>query len=168
MTFKSNLLKIGMTLIILSLPVIFFILLLYLSYKKFGYVDFNYAASKSWVFFILISIIAVPGLLLHIKYIKIEKGRFLIFNKRLIEVSKGEFSTRILYKDILKAEIYFVVWNRRNPWSGYGFTRIFLKDGTRLLYTSLVFDCFSSALLFKQNSIDVEELETLWPWPKKI
>lgn len=166
MTFKSNLFEIGLTLILFSVPIVFFFAFLITSYRKFGYFDFA-EISIFWIPFTLINIITVPGILLHIKYTKIEKGRFLVFNKKGIEITREGLPNKILYKNILKAEVYFVAWNRQNPWSKYGFTRVVLKDGSSFLYTSLIFDCFSSALLYKQNNINVEEVETLWPWPKE-
>jgi hypothetical protein len=141
--------------------------LLISNFRRFGYFEFNSVAYYSCFFFSFVSLVTVPGIILHLKYCQIEKGRSFVLNKSSIEFYKEDKMDKVVFNKIDKVEIHTLAWSYKLPWSGYGFTRIILKDGTRYLYTSLTLDCFSSALLFKRANINVEEIEEFWTWPRK-
>ena len=164
MTFKHNLKYIGWTLILFSLPLIFFISLLILGFKKTGEFHLLDTISISAIFFILISIITVPGFILHYRYYERDKGKSLRFRPTYFEIIQNNQTNKIYYKDILRIEKHYLSWNRRNPWSDYGYIKIVLKDNLLFSYSCLTHDIISSAILFKNKGVVVEDCEEIFPW----
>ena len=163
MTFNHNLKFISWTAILFSLPLILFVSLLIISYQKVGYFQWGEVTSKSVVFFILISIITVPGLLLHYRYYNQDKGKSLKFRPTYFEIIQDAQTNKIYYKDILRIEKHYPVWSSRNPWSDYGYIKIVLKDNSEFSYTCLTHDFISSAILFKNKDVTVEDCGELYP-----
>lgn len=167
MTFRSNLFKIALTLIYFCLPLIFFITLFIIDFRKTGYFDFNSAIRSFWIFVLFISLITIPGIILHLQYYQLDKRKSLAFNKSSIKFYSEEKFDKIIFNKIDRVEIHTLAWSYKLPWQEYGFTRIILKDGTKYLYTSLILECSSSALIFKRTNITVDEIEEFWTWPTK-
>lgn len=167
LTFTSNFKKIGRILLFLSLPIILIVVTLIIDGNKFSYSNFISTASRFWVAISMISVITIPGILLHYKYYQTDKKILLELDKNFLAIHDSQGFTKTSYENILKAEVYTPAWSGKLPWSDYGFTRIFLRNGTQLLYTSLIFDCVSSKHLYKYYNVSVEEIETFWPWPNK-
>lgn len=69
MTFKTNLKFIGLTIVMFSLPLFLFIAILITSYSETGQLNWSESAYKSSVFFGIISLVSIPGFLLHYKNI---------------------------------------------------------------------------------------------------
>lgn len=153
-----------MTVFVFSLPIIFFIVLLFVFHNKTGEWQWANTASKSAVFFGLISLMTIPGFLLHYKYYSHDKGKSLRFRPTYFELSDELQTTKIYYKDIQKVERHYIVWNRRNPWSDYGFIKVYTKSGKTVSFTCLLSDHISSTAYFRNKSVTVEENETLFPW----
>ena len=163
MTFRQNLKFISWTTILFSLPLILFVSLLIISYRNVGYFQWGEVASMSVVFFIIISIITVPGLLLHYRYYKQDKGKSLKFRRTYFEITQNGKTNKIYYKDISRIEKHYSVWSRRNPWSDYGYIKIVLKDNLFFSYPCLSHDIISSAILFKNKEVTVEDWGELYP-----
>jgi hypothetical protein len=106
----------------------------------------------------------VPGFLLHYKYYGHDKGKSLRFRPTYFELSDQYQTTKVYCKDIQKVERRYVAWNRRNPWSDYGYIKVFLKSGVTVSFTCLLSDHISSAAYFRNKNVPVEEDETLVPW----
>ena len=164
MTFKHNLKYIGWTVIFFSLPLIFFVSLLILSFKKTGEFHLLHTISISAIFFIPISIITVPGFILHYRYYERDKGKSLRFRPTYFEIIQNNQTNRIYYKDILRIEKHYLSWNRRNPWSDYGYIKIVLKDNLLFSYSCLTHDIISSAILFKNKGVVVEDCQEIFLW----
>jgi hypothetical protein len=164
MSFKTNIRYIGMTVVVFSLPIIFFIVLLLVFHNKTGEWQWANTASKSAVFFGLISLMTIPGFLLHYKYYLHDKGKSLRFRPTYFELSDELQTTKIYFKDIHKIERHYVVWNRRNPWSDYGYIKVYTKSGGTVSFTCLLSDHISSTAYFRNKNVTVEENETLFPW----
>ncbi len=163
MTFNQNLKFISWTVILFSLPIILFISLLIISYQKAGYFQWGETASMSAVFFIIISIITVPGLLLHYRYYKQDKGKSLKFRPTYFEITQYGQTNKIYFKDISRIEKHYPVWSHRNPWSDYGYIKVVLKDNLIFSYSCLTHDIISSAILFKNKEVTVEDCRELYP-----
>ncbi|RYE57834.1 MAG: hypothetical protein EOP48_04950 [Sphingobacteriales bacterium] len=164
MSFKTNFRYIGMTIFVFSLPIVFFIVLLFVFHNKTGEWQWADTASKSAVFFVLISLMTVPGFLLHYKYYKHDKGKSLRFRPTYFELGYRYQTTKVYFKDIQKVERRYVAWNRRNPWSDYGYIKVFLTSSETVSFTCLLSDDLSSAAFFRNKNVAVEEDEILFPW----
>ena len=164
MTFKHNLKFISWIVIFLALPLFFFASLLIISYQKTGYIQWGEAASNSAYLFFFISIVAMPGLFLHFRYYKLDKGKSLRFRGTYFEITQKGGINKIYYNCISKIEKHYPVWRHRNPWSEYGYIKIFLKDNSIFSYSCLTHDLFSSAIMFKNKDITVEDYEDIYPW----
>lgn len=164
MTFKHNLKFISWTVILFTIPLFFFASLLITSYQKTGKIQFADTALKSGVLFIIISIVTVPGLCLHYHYYKQDKGKSLRFRPTYFEVIQNGQTYKIYYKDILRIEKHYPLWSHRLPWKDYGYIKIFLKDNSTVSYSCLTHDIISSALLFKNKGVLVEDCEEMYPW----
>lgn len=164
MTFKSNLKFIGWTIVYFSLPVIFFISILIISYNKTGHLQWSDAMSLSAAFFIVISILTVPGFLLHLKYYKQDKGKSLRFRPTYFEITQSDQTEKIYYKDVLRIEIHHSTWSYKNPWSDYGYVKIVLKDNSFFSYSCLTHDFVSSPSIFKRSGVEVLDCGEFYPW----
>lgn len=164
MTFNQNLKIISWTMILFSFPLILLVLLLIINYLKVGHFQWEKAASSSFVFFTLTSIITIPGFLLHYRYYKKDKGKSLQLHPTYFEITQNGQTTRIYYKDILRIEKHYPVWSHRNPWCNYGYIKIILRDNTFFTYSCLIHDINSSAILFKIKDVIVGNCGELYPF----
>jgi hypothetical protein len=164
MTFKSNFKAIGMTIFVFLLPFCLFFSLLLTNYYKVGMPNWSESVQGSLVFFGIISLLTIPGFLLHFRYYFKDKGKSLVFQKMYFDfIVKGE-STKIDYSDLIKVEKHKMYWSNRNPWKGYGYIKLFLKSGQTFSYSCLTHDHISSAILFKMENVLVEDYEEIYPW----
>src|SRR6185436_724990 len=147
MTFKTNLKRIGRTIFIFTLPLFLFTVLLITSYSKTGQLKWVESANKSSVFFAIISLLTIPGFLLHYRYYLRDKGKSLVFHETYFELSNKTGTYKIYYSDIVKSEKHYMFWNSRNPWRGYGYIKLFLKNGEALTYNCLTHDHIASIAL---------------------
>ena len=164
MTFKRNLKFLGWTIVYFSLPVILFISLLIVSYQKTGQLQWVDTASKSGIVFLIISIVTVPGFILHLKYYKKDKGKSLNFRPTYFEITQDSYTNKIYYKDIVRIEKHYSSWSYRNPWSDYGYIKIVLNDNSIFSYSCLTHDFISSPSIFKKNGVVIEDWEEFYPW----
>ena len=163
MTFNRNLKFISWTVILFSFPLILFVSLLIISYQKTGYFQWGETASMSVVFFLIVSVATVPGLFLHYKYYKRDKGKSLRFRPTYFEITQNNLTNKIYYKDISSIEKHYPVWNHRMPWSNYGYIKLVLNDNQIFSYSCLTHDIISSAILFKNKDVVVEDCGELYP-----
>ena len=163
MTFNRNLKFISWTIILFSFPLILFVSLLIISYQKTGHFQWGDTASMSVPFFLIISVVTVPGLFLHYKYYRQDKGKSLRFRPTYFEITQNSLTNKIYYKDISSIEKHYPVWNHRMPWSNYGYIKIVLKDNLVFSYSCLTHDILSSAILFKNKEVNVEDCGELYP-----
>ena len=164
MTFRNNLKFISWTIILFSTPIILFLVFLIKSYLDSGSFQWAKTAIPFAGIFGLISLMTFPGFLLHYKYYQQDKGKFLRFRPTYLEINDITGLNKIYYKDILKVEKHYVSWNRSNPWSEYGYNKIFLKNDVAFTYNCLTHDYLSSAILFKIKNVVVEDYDELFPW----
>jgi hypothetical protein len=164
MTFKRNLKFIGWSVLLFSLPLVFFFALLIINYQRTGHIEWVDITTKFAVFFIIISIMTVPGFILHYRYYKKDKGKSLRFRPTYFEITKNNQTNKIYYGDILRIEKHYLTWNRRNPWSDYGYIKIILKDSSIYSYSCLTHDIVSSAIFFKNKDVTVDDCEEFFPW----
>lgn len=164
MTFKTNLKFIGLTICMFSLPLFLFIALLITSYSETGQLNWNESAYKSSVFFGIISLLTIPGFLLHYRYYLSDKGKSLSFHETYFDLRDRTGTYKIYYSDLIKIEKHYMFWNSRNPWRGYGYIKLFLKNGETVTYNCLTHDHISSAILFKLKKVSIEECEEIYPW----
>jgi hypothetical protein len=155
-----------MTSFVFSLPFIFFIVLLFVFHGETGEWQWVDTANKSAIFFGLISLVTIPGFILHIKYYLHDKGKSLRFRPTYFELTEKYQKRKIYFKDIQKIERSYVARNSRNPWRHYGYIKIILKTQETLSFTCLLRDHVTSAHYFRNNKVAVEENETLFPWIK--
>jgi len=163
MTFKRNLKFISWTAILFSIPLILFISILIISYQKTGHFQWGDTFSISAAPFLIISIFTVPGLLLHYRYYKQDKGKSLKFRPTYFEIAQNGQVNKIYYKDISRIEKIHPVWSHRNPWNDYGYIKVVLKDNLVFTYSCLTHDIISSAILFKNKDVKVEDYEVFYP-----
>lgn len=164
MTFKTNLKFIRLTIFIFSLPLLLFIALLITSYSDTGQLKWNKSVNKSSVFFGIVSLFTIPGFLLHYRYYFSDKGKSLLFHETYFDLNDRTGTNKIYYTDLIKVEKHYMFWNTRNPWRGYGYIKLFLKNGEILTYNCLTHDHISSAILFKVKKVQTEECEEIYPW----
>jgi hypothetical protein len=122
------------------------------------------AISLSATLFIVIPIITVPGLLLHIKYYKYDKGKSLKFRPIYFEITQKKKSDKICYKDILRIKIHHSTWSYKNPWSEYGYIKIVLKDNSIFSYSCLTHDFRSIPNIFQRNGAMVIDCGEFYRW----
>ncbi len=110
-----------------------------------------------WIYKLILSLIFsfiyLPGYFLHWNYKKYNRGLSL-------RISRGNASFDIAIDDnkfeydknnIDHIIQYYTPYNSRNPWCGYGFTRIFFKDGDSLALSTLLIDDIDIASKFPRN-----------------
>ena len=163
MTFSRNLKFIGWTVTLFAFPIILFVSLLVISYRNTGHFQWIETAPMSALFFLIISIATIPGFILHYSYYKKDKGKSLRFRPTYFEITQNAFTNKIYYKDISSIEKHYPVWNHRMPWSNYGYIKIILKDNLIFFYSCLTHDIVSSAILFKNKDVIVEDCGELYP-----
>jgi hypothetical protein len=164
MTFSNNLKFLGWTIALFLLPIIFFVSLLVVGYQKSGQLQWLDAISLSAFLFIVISIVIVPGFLLHIKYYKNDKGKSLRFRPTYFEIMQNKKSDKIYYKNIARIEVHYSTWSFKNPWSEYGYIKIILKDNSVFSYSCLTHDFISSQSIFRRNGVMVVDCGEFYPW----
>lgn len=164
MTLKNNFKFLGWTIAYFLLPAILFISLLVVSYQKPGQLQWSDAISLSAPLFIVISIVTVPGFLLHIKYYKNDKGKSLKFRPTYCEISQNNKSDKIYFKHILRIEIHHSIWSYKNPWGEYGYIKIVLKDNSIFSYSCLTHDFISSPSIFRRDGVMVVDCGEFYPW----
>lgn len=164
MTFKSNFRAISMTFFVSLLPFFLFSSLLMTNYYKVGKPNWSESVQGSLVFFGIISLLTIPGFLLHFRYYFKDKGKSLVFQKKYFDFIVKEESTRIDYSDLIKVEKHKMYWNDGNPWNKYGYIKLFLKNGQTYSYSCLTHDHNSSAILFRMKNVPVEDYEKIYTW----
>jgi len=164
MTFKNNLKFIFWTLIWFLFPFILFTANIITSYIKTGNLYFQKTFTISAIILGIVSLLFIPGLLLHYKYYKQDKDKTLRFRPTYMEITDLNGIHKIYFADISKIEKHHVVWNRRIPWSNYGYIKIILKNGQLFFFNCLTHDIISSAILFKNKNVVVDDFEELYPW----
>ncbi len=164
MTFSSNLKAIGSTIIIFLIPVLFFLVLLIINYTKTEELSWKDSMAASMIFFLIISIMTVPGFILHLRYYLKDRKKTLRFRPTYFELSDLYKLTKIYFTDINKIEHHHLFFRSRNPWRDYGYIKVLLNDGSNYTYNSLTFDHSSSAILFRSKNVVVEDFEDLYPW----
>ena len=164
MTFKRNLKFISLTIILFAIPIIAFISILIIRYQKTGQMEWADTALNLGFLVFFVSIITVPGLFLHFHYYNKDMGKSLRFRPTYFEIIRDGETNKIYYKDILRIEKHYPAWTHRNPWSDYGYIKILLTDNSTFSYSCLTHDFFSSAVLFKNEGVEVEDCEDIYPW----
>ena len=164
MTLKTNFKHIGLTLSVFCFPIILYLGILITSYYKTDDFKWRDTASKSFVYFGIISLITIPGLLLHYNYYRHDKGKQLRFDLTYFELIAKSQVFKIYLKDIQKVERHSLLWGRRNPWNDYGYIKVFLKNGKSLIISSLITDPGSSEIYFVKNNVTVEKVEDFYTW----
>lgn len=148
---------------VLLSPIVFYLLLIGLSYNTSGDFHWREKALATLPFFIGCSLIAVPGLLLHLKYYSLDKDKSLQFKSSYFIIANRMTVNKIYYKDIVKVERHDLMW-RRVPWDNYGYLKVYTKNGDSYIFTSLLCDHRSIAAYLKQKGLDVDDFESFYPW----
>ena len=163
MTFKRNLFYIRRTIILFLLPVVLFLFILisnYLEHNQFLWIN---SAKQTFIFTLIISLITIPGFLLHLKYYYADKEKTLSFGENYLELINNNAVTRVNYEDLVKVESHYILYSKI-PWNKYGYTKLFLLNGTSLFYNCLTHDHISSILFFKSKNVVVTKHEEIYPW----
>ena len=166
MTYKNNLKQVGKTLIIFCLPIVFFLIILLTSYSKTKEFSWVEAVSKSAVFSCIVWTIAIPGLILHYNYYMYEKNRFLTFGINFLELSDPLKIVRINYSEILEVKQFQLAWSNKNPWNHYGYTKVYSKNGSSIIFTNLLNDQEAAKRYFTDNNIPFKVVDKLYTWVK--
>ena len=162
MTFKNNLKFIGWTIIWALLPFLVFIISVITSFQKNGSVKLETEALSLFTLLVFILFITVPGFLIHLRYYLRDKGKTLNFHSTYLEISQNSIIKKVYYNEILKIERHYLWWSHKLPWSNYSHIDIILKDNTKLFYSCLIQDSFSSLSWFKSKNVAIEDCEEFY------
>lgn len=159
MTFRSNLNFIGFTVFIFALIIFYFIAVLIIMHSKTGVWQWSETFSGSFFVIVFISLITVPGFLLHFRYYKQDKEKILDFKSNYLEITDRSGISKVFYNEILKVERHSPLWQFKNPWSNYGYIKIIMKNSTAFTYTCLTFEGF-----INHKDFILEHYEDFYPW----
>ena len=155
---------ITMSIVILSLSIIYFMLMLFLNYYEKEKFIINKSISDSSFIFLFTSILTFPGFILHYRYKMLNKNRKITFRKNYLEITTEDGTKKVLFTDVLVVENHTVAWQDRNPWSNYKYVKIILKNGEKIYYNCLTCIINSENNLFNIDRIKVYNLEDIYPW----
>ncbi len=119
---------------------------------------------KSAFYFGVVSLVTLPGFLLHFNFYQHDKGTNLVLNKEHFELHKGSHTCRVYLNEILIVERHSIAWSRKVPWSDYGYIKILLKSGSSVIWSSLLYDLLASKNAFAAGGIAVEQSDEFFPW----
>lgn len=107
---------------------------------------------------ILLGFLYLPGFILHFKYYKNDKNRFInIKENSTIVISKDNTDYKFKIEDLDSIINYHAGLRNRTPWNDYNFTIFKFRNGQKFIITCLILDLdliidyFPSNLIIKNN-----------------
>lgn len=120
--------------------------------------------SDSSFIFLFISVLTVPGFILHYRYERLNRDKQITFKQNFLEIKTETEIKNILYSDVIEVENHTAMWQGRNLWSNYSYVKLILKNKEKIYYNCLTKTINSENNLLKSNRIKKYNIEDIFPF----